>query len=80
LEIVNRPAGARGAAGGQEFGQGVERARHQPVVGPFTALLAGEQAGLDEDFHVVRHRWLGQPHRPGEIADARLTVGLGGDE
>src|SRR6478752_3034355 len=60
-------------AGCQRAGERFERLRHHGVVGPFAALFAGDQAGVDEQFHVMRHRRLRQADRRRQVADARLA-------
>ena len=51
-------------AGGQQRGERVESVGDEPVVGPLAALLAVQQARVDEHLHVVRDGGLGQ-RRPG---------------
>ena len=63
--------------------QGAAKRSHglgdDPVVGPFAALVAGDQPGFDELFHVVGDGRLGQADGCGEVADAGLASGGGGD-
>src|SRR6478736_5734959 len=48
----------------------------EPVPGPLASLLAGDEAGVDEHRHVVRHRRLGPATRLDQVAGTRLA-GLG---
>lgn len=50
------------------------------VVGPFAALVAADEATVDEQFHVMRHRGLAQAEWFGEVADAGFSTIGGGDE
>ena len=50
------------------------------VVGPFAALFAGDEAGVDELLHVVRDGRLGESDGLGEVADAGFAVVVRGDE
>ena len=49
----------RSSSGSREHGaQGVEATRHGLVPDPQPTLLASDEAGVDEDLHVVADRWL----------------------
>lgn len=50
------------------------------VVGPSTALFAGNEACVDENFHMVRDRRLGELDGSREVAHAHLPGMGGGDE
>jgi hypothetical protein len=54
----------------------VERPRDDRVVRPGSALLAVQDACVDEHFQMVRDRRLAEPERLGEVADARLATGV----
>lgn len=58
----------------------VEGVRDKPVVGPLAALLAGEDAGFDEDLEVVGDGGLGEADGLDEVADACLLIVVGSDE
>ena len=45
-------------------------------VGPTAALLALDQAGLEEHLQVVADGWLTEAERLGQVADAGLVAGL----
>lgn len=77
---VSRTVGGSGRRPAQGVGQGVQRGLRDPVVRPLPALLAGDQPGFDQLLEVVGHRRLGQPDRVGQIAHARLGVGVRGDQ
>src|SRR5262252_8695474 len=64
----------------QQFSDLLDRGRHQPVVGPHTALLPLQQTGLGENTKVVADSRLRQTDRSGQVADARLAIGRGLDE
>ena len=49
-------------------------------VGPASALLALDESGVEQHLEVVADGRLRQPERLGEVADARLALGLGLDE
>jgi hypothetical protein len=40
--------------------QGGEDLRNQPVVRPLATLLAGEDAGIDQDLEAMGNHWLGE--------------------
>jgi hypothetical protein len=64
----SQPWAARSSAserGCDEDSEGVQGFRDELVVGPFASLLAGEDAGVDEDFQVVGDGRLGETHRVG---------------
>lgn len=42
-------------------------------VGPFAALLPGDEPGLNQDSHVVRNGWLREADWRCEVADAHLA-------
>ena len=65
---------------GESAGDGGKGAVHEAVVGPLAALLAGDEAGVDELAHVVGDSGLGQPDRLDEVADAGAVVAGGRDE
>ena len=46
-------------------------------VGPASALLAVNEARVEQDFEVVADGRLGEPERGGEVADAGFAVRLG---
>ena len=71
------PTGRRLSA--EHVGEGVQGAGDEGEVGPHAALVAGQQAGVDEHLQVVRHGGLGQAERFGEVADAGLAAVVGGD-
>jgi hypothetical protein len=50
------------------------------VVGPLAALLAGDEASVDELFEVVGDGRLGQSNRIGELTDAGLPSVARGDQ
>ena len=50
------------------------------VVGPAAALFTLDESGFAEDLEVVADGRLGEPERLGQVADARLVVGLGLDQ
>src|SRR4029079_988377 len=63
-----------------EYGaERVEAFRHGRVPDPQPALLTGDEAGVDEDLHVMTDGRLRAAGRLDEIARADLIVG-GGDE
>lgn len=64
----------------QRKGGVFEGAGNDAEVRPASALLAGGEAGLDEQTHVVRDGGLRECDRFGEVADAGLTILGGGDE
>jgi hypothetical protein len=43
-------------------------------------LLTGQDAGVDEDLEVVGDSGLGEAHRVGQLAHARLGVLMGSDQ
>src|SRR5699024_12403840 len=47
------------------------------VVGPPAALFAGDQAGVDEVFHVVTHSGLGDAELFGQVTSADFSASLG---
>ena len=67
------------AARGQDGGEGVECLRDDGVVGPFAALAAGKDPGVDQDLQVVGDGRLGEAEWLGELADAGLAVVVRGD-
>src|SRR5699024_9543387 len=50
---------------------------HDAVVGPPAALFAGDQAGVDEFFHVVTHSGLGDAELFGQVTSADFLATLG---
>jgi hypothetical protein len=54
----------------EDGAQGLERIRDQRVVGPYAALVAGQDPGLDQDLEVVRDGGLGQAERLSQVTDA----------
>ena len=62
---IARRSGGLGSAhtqrGEHRAGEGLEGSVDQAVVGPFAALVAGQESGFDQDPHVVGHRRLGHP-------------------
>jgi hypothetical protein len=58
----------------------VEGVRDEAVVGPLAALLAGEDAGIDEHLQVVGDSGLGQADRLDEVANAGLLIIVSGDQ
>jgi arsenate reductase (thioredoxin) len=59
---------------------GCQRLGPDAEVGPVAALLAFDEAGLEEDLEVMANGRLGEPKWSGEVADARFAVRLRLDE
>jgi hypothetical protein len=75
-----RSGRGRRAGDGDEVGQRLQGAGHDPVVDPYTAALAGQQARLVEHLEVVADGGLGEPERLGQVADAGLGALAGLDQ
>ena len=58
-ESASATRAGKGTTGGDQLRDVVEGVRDQAVVGPLAALLAGEDAGVDEDLEVVGDGGLG---------------------
>ena len=71
--------GSHLAAGAEDRGERVERGRDEGVEGPFAALVAGEDPGVDQNLEVMGDGRLGQAERFGEVTDAGLAVFKHGD-
>lgn len=67
-------------ADGQDGGQCVESSRGDGVIGPFAALGAGQDPGIDQDFQVMGDGRLGEADGVGQLAHAGLTVLVRGDQ
>ena len=53
-----------------------KRLRYDAVVGPAAAAISLDEARVAKDFEVMTDRWLAEPKRLRQMADARLTVRL----
>ena len=69
-----------GMAGGQDSAERVPGTRGQGEVGPDSALLAGEQAGVEQHLEVVGHHGSGQAQGLSQVAHPRFLTLVRSDE
>ena len=85
--VAGGEGAARGAAGrpgglllsarsGEQLAHDGELVGEHAEVGPASALLSLDQAGVEQHLQVVADRRLGQAERLGQVADAGLVAGL----
>ena len=90
LRPLTAAAGARGQrntlgrsgpelVAAEDGGQCFERVGAQGVIGPYPALVAGEDTGVHQDLEVVGDGGLGQAEGFGQVADAGFAAVVGGD-
>lgn len=63
-------------ASAEDLAEGCERLGYDAVVGPAAAAFSLDEACVAKDLEVVTDRWLAEPERLGQMADACLAVRL----